>query len=88
MAADQARGRTLYETRCGACHENSVHRLESRKAKSYDLLRAQVQRWSAEVGGVWTADEIDDLTFYLNQRFYRFPCPQRWCRAAQALLAD
>ncbi|MGP1675785.1 MAG: hypothetical protein ACTS6J_01340 [Burkholderiales bacterium] len=86
-SADAARGKILYETRCIACHESSVHKPDARKAKSFVGLRAQVLRWSAEVGRVWTADEVDDVTLYLNQRYYRFPCPQQLCRADQASIA-
>jgi mono/diheme cytochrome c family protein len=86
-AADAERGKTLYETRCNACHATSVHQRSARKAKSFDGLRAQVLRWSAEVGGSWSADEIDDVTLYLNQRYYRFRCPQSVCKADHASLA-
>jgi mono/diheme cytochrome c family protein len=86
LAADSARGSVLYETRCGACHAASVHNRDARKATSFDGLRAQVLRWSVEVGGSWSGDEIDDVTVYLNQRYYRFPCPQSVCKADQALL--
>lgn len=74
------RGKLLYETRCVACHESSVHNRAARKAKSFNTLRAQVQRWSQEVGGSWRESEIDDISLYLNQSFYRFPCPQRLCK--------
>ncbi len=86
-AADAERGKMLYETRCGACHEISVHHRNARKAKTFDALRAQVLRWSAESGGAWSAEEIDDVTLYLNDRFYRFPCLPRLCKAEQASLA-
>jgi len=86
-AADAGRGKILYETRCSACHEISVHHRDARKAKDFDALRAQVLRWSAEAGGAWSADEIDDVALYLNERFYRFPCPQRLCKAQQASIA-
>lgn len=86
-AADAGRGGTLYETRCRACHDASVHHRDARKARSFDALRAQVRRWSAEAGGAWSADELDDVTFYLNERYYRFPCPQSWCKADQAALS-
>jgi mono/diheme cytochrome c family protein len=86
-AANAERGGLLYETRCNACHASSVHQRNARKAKSFDGLRAQVLRWSAEVGGGWSGDEIDDVTLYLNQRYYRFPCPQSVCKAARASLA-
>ena len=87
LAADPERGSTLYETRCSACHESSVHQRSARKAKSFDGLRAEVLRWSAEAGGRWSRDEIDDVTLYLNQRYYGFPCPKSMCKADQASLA-
>ena len=86
LAADSARGGVLYETRCSACHASSVHNRDARKATSFDSLRVQVLRWSAEAGGSWSGDEIDDVTLYLNQRYYRFPCPQSMCKADQASL--
>jgi mono/diheme cytochrome c family protein len=86
-AADAERGKVLYETRCSACHGNSVHKRDARKAKSFDGLRAQVLRWTAEAGGSWSAEEIDDLTLYLNQRYYHFPCPPGACKPNQALLS-
>jgi mono/diheme cytochrome c family protein len=85
-AADDGRGSALYETRCMACHASSVHQRSARKAKSFDGLRAQVLRWSAEVGGNWSEAEIDDVAQYLNQRYYRFPCPQTLCKADQTSL--
>jgi mono/diheme cytochrome c family protein len=87
VAADPGRGSLLYETRCNACHASSVHQRSARKAKSFDDVRVQVVRWSAEVGGSWSGDEIDDVALYLNQRYYRFPCPQSVCKADRASLA-
>lgn len=86
-AADAERGGKLYETRCQACHTSSVHNRGARKAKSFDEIRAQVLRWSAEAGGNWDADEINDVIVYLNQRYYHFPCPTTMCKANQAALA-
>ena len=85
-AADAERGKTVYETRCNACHASSVHQRSARKAKSFGGLRAQVLHWSAEVGGNWSADEIDSVALYLNQRYYRFACPPDLCKANQASL--
>ena len=86
-AVDAERGKILYETRCSACHASSVHQRSARKAKSFGGVRVQVVRWSAEVGGSWSGDEIDDVTLYLNKRYYRFRCPQSVCKANQASLA-
>src|SRR5512141_1235463 len=85
-ATGAERGKLLYETRCGACHATSVHKRSARKAKTFDGLRAQVLRWSAEAGGSWSGDEIDDVAQYLNQRYYRFHCPQSVCKDNQASL--
>ena len=84
--ADAERGRILYETRCSSCHATSVHLRSARSAKSFDSLRVQVQRWSAAAGGSWSADEIDDVSLYLNQRYYRFPCAHAGCQAERASL--
>jgi mono/diheme cytochrome c family protein len=85
LAADAVRGGVLYETRCKACHGSSVRSKGARKAKSFDGVRTQVLRWSKEAGGRWSEDEIDDVTLYLNRRFYRFPCPQSVCPKQAAL---
>jgi mono/diheme cytochrome c family protein len=80
-AQDLERGRALYETRCTACHERSVHRRESRTATDFAALRAEVARWSAAAGGEWRAEEIDLVAAYLNDRYYRHPCPATICVA-------
>ena len=82
--ADADRGRAFYEARCDLCHSTGVHVRESRKAISFEGLRAQVVRWSGELGGAWSADDIDDVTMYLNNRYYFFPCPESVCRRGQA----
>jgi hypothetical protein len=82
--ADAERGRVLYEARCTRCHSTSVHLRETRKATSFEGVRAQVARWSAELGGSWSADEVNDVTVYLNQRYYSYPCPESVCSSDQA----
>lgn len=76
---DAARGRALYETRCGGCHERSVHARSVRSAKSFAEVRAWVANWDRQTGGLWRDDEIDAVTRYLNDRYYRFPCPDEVC---------
>jgi len=84
QAADVARGKVLYEARCNACHKTSVHQRESRRATSFAGIRIQVVRWSEEVGGAWSREDIDDVTYYLNDRYYFFSCPETVCDSAQA----
>jgi mono/diheme cytochrome c family protein len=73
-AADPERGRALYELRCGECHNASVHARTQRAARDYAEVRAWVMRWNQELRGAWREEEIDDVTAYLNQRYYSYPC--------------
>ena len=82
--ADAERGGALYAVRCDLCHGTSVHVREARKATSFEGVRAQVARWNAELGGAWSGDEINDVTVYLNKRYYFFACPESVCRSGQA----
>lgn len=78
-AADGARGRLLYETRCGSCHETSVHGRTKRIATTCESVRAQVMRWNDNQRAGWSADEIDDVTLWLNERYYKFPVENGRC---------
>jgi hypothetical protein len=82
--ADADRGRVLYEIRCNVCHDKSVHARHARKASSFDAIREQVVRWNTELGGAWSVEEINDVTLYLNDRYYFFRCPESVCVGGQA----
>ena len=87
-AADITRGKMLYETACTGCHATSVHTRAARKATTFAELRAQVAGRSAPLGLGWRDEEIDDVTLYLNDKYYSFPCPERICKKEQASLND
>lgn len=78
-AADPARGRALYEARCGSCHNESVHNDASRKARNFEAARARVADFSAQLKTGWKSAQIDDVAVYLNERYYSFPCPAQLC---------
>ncbi len=78
-AADPERGRALYEARCGGCHNDSVHNDNSRKALTFEAARGRVADFSAQLKTGWSGAQIDDVTVYLNERYYRFPCPAKLC---------
>jgi len=84
QGADAERGRALYEARCDLCHGTSIHVREARKATSFEGVRTQVARWNTELSGGWSADEINDVTVYLNNRYYVFPCPDSVCGNGRA----
>ena len=79
--ADPERGRALYESRCMACHDQSVHGRPRRVASDFEAVRAWVARWNGSVAVGWGAEEIDDVAAYLNSTYYRFPCPPSICPA-------
>lgn len=82
--ADAERGRALYEQRCDSCHAESVHGRAKREANGFESLRGWVRRWSGNLGLKWSAEEIDDVSRYLNGRYYRFACPPDTCRKSGA----
>lgn len=78
-AADGDRGMVLYDTRCVACHNTGVHNRDKRRALNFADVREWVSRWSNFLGSDWGPTEIDDVTRYVNDRFYGFPCPTDIC---------
>jgi mono/diheme cytochrome c family protein len=86
-AADAARGRLLYESRCSGCHDQSVHRREPLRAKTIDEVRAYVQRWNRDLRIGWKDSEVDDVTLYLNGAHYNYPCTDASCVDRRAMLA-
>jgi mono/diheme cytochrome c family protein len=79
-AADVQRGRALYESRCGTCHSESVHGRAKRVATDFEDVRRWVIRWNTNLGLRWAGEEIDDVSAYLNNTYYRFPCPPTVCK--------
>jgi mono/diheme cytochrome c family protein len=77
--ADPEKGRVLYAARCDNCHGESVHGRQKRAAMDFDAIRGWVRRWSANLGLMWTDAEVDDVSAWLNGRYYRFPCPPTVC---------
>jgi len=70
-AADAERGRLLYENHCKVCHTSVVHVREERKAATREEIQAWIRRWQKELGLQWGTAEVDDVTEYLNDRYYR-----------------
>ena len=71
-AANLARGKLLYETNCGECHTKSVSGRPNRVAKSVSDIRKWVIQWESYKGYRWSDEEIEDVTQYLNNRFYKY----------------
>lgn len=69
-AQDLQRGRSLYENHCQACHAKPLQRRKDSKIETQDDLRRRVAAWGDHAGESWGAAEIDDVTSYLDDRFY------------------
>lgn len=66
------RGQALYENHCTSCHETAVHTRDRHRATSVAELRNWVATWSFHAALGWTGEEIDDVTDFMNRRFYHF----------------
>jgi hypothetical protein len=76
IALGAPRGELLYATQCNACHETEIHWREQKQGHDWDSLKFQVRRWQKIVGSGWTEQEINDVTYYLNELYYGFPAAE------------
>jgi len=83
-AADPDRGRELYESACIGCHGRSVHARAPSSVRSCAELRATVARFAGIQGRNWNAEDQDDVTTWLNVRYYGFPVLNGLCGAPMA----
>jgi hypothetical protein len=73
LAQDNAR--TLHDTYCLMCHGTQVYTRAERIANDYAAVRDQVDRWQKNVSLNWSRADIDAVTAYLTEHYYRLPCP-------------
>lgn len=71
-AADEGRGRLLYENHCQACHTSMAHVRSNRLATTPEALRAQIVRWQDHLELGWNAEEINAVFNYLSAAYYKF----------------
>jgi mono/diheme cytochrome c family protein len=70
------RGQALYENHCMSCHETTVPTRETHRATSLADLRKWVATWSFHAALDWSREEIDDVTDYIDRRYYHFAARQ------------
>lgn len=73
--AQDHRARTLHDTYCIGCHDSKAYTRKERLAMDYAAVRAQVTRWQANIKLNWSEQDIDLVSNWLAQRFYKVPCP-------------
>jgi hypothetical protein len=72
-AADLERGQQLHDTHCVLCHSPSVYSREGRIANSYLEILQQVQRWQDNTKLHWSPYDIDSVTEFLADKYYKIP---------------
>ncbi|MEN8176536.1 MAG: cytochrome c [Pseudomonadota bacterium] len=69
-SADDAEA--LVERDCTSCHGAEVYTRSNRMVGSMQDLRTQIQRCHRAAGKNWSAQDVDQVVKYLNDRYYRF----------------
>jgi hypothetical protein len=70
---DMARGAMLYDNHCIQCHTQQVHWREKKMAIDWKSLITQVDRWQRTSGLQWNKNDIEEVSHYLNSKYYHFP---------------
>jgi hypothetical protein len=83
---DFERGKLLYNARCVGCHDKGVHNRAARTALTIEAIKAQVRRWDRFMEGGWREEDVNDVTTYLNELYYKYPCPPAICPEKKASL--
>lgn len=69
MASD---AKALHDEHCSACHDSSVYTRDNRRVGDQTALWNQVQRCTLSLGLQWFDDDIDAVSQYLNDQYYKF----------------
>lgn len=68
-------GKTLLEENCMSCHDSGVYTRPDRKMTDFAMLSTQVRRCDANLGSKLFDEDMDSITNYLNETYYKFPKP-------------
>lgn len=65
------RGEEIHKV-CLPCHNTTLYVSPQRKIKSLSELREEVARWGDYYNPALSEQDINDVTAYLNAKFYNF----------------
>ena len=71
-APDLANGEKLVTENCSRCHDGSVYTRPNRRVKTLPGLGKQVRFCKDNLGITWFDDEVNDVIYFLNDRYYHF----------------
>lgn len=72
QAGDAKQGQALYQANCSGCHDTSIHTRPNSIIHSLDGLKKRVQFCETNGRLSWSPEQIEDVTTYLNESFYKF----------------
>ena len=70
---DSYRGAMLYENHCIECHTRQIHWREKKMVTDWNSLITQVDRWQDISGLKWSKTDIEEVSCYLNGKYYHYP---------------
>ena len=73
VRTDATRGAMLYDNHCIQCHTQQVHWREKKLATDLETLITQVDRWQRASGLEWSKNDIEEVSRYLNGKYYYYP---------------
>ena len=76
VLSEGSRGRMLHENHCASCHESLVYIRAKRKAKNYKDVSDWVSQRADWLNMGWTGLEKQQVTQYLNERYYKYPAAE------------
>ncbi len=71
-APDLANGEKLVGQNCTRCHDDSVYTRPNRRVKTLPGLGKQVRFCKDTIGITWFDDEVNDVIYFLNDKYYHF----------------
>lgn len=67
-----ASGAELHQQHCTSCHDDGVYTRPDHRVTTLEGLRKQVQRCELSLGLKWFDEDIEAVTSYLNDNYYKF----------------
>jgi cytochrome c553 len=72
LPGDAAAGKRLHDANCTGCHNTAVYTRKDRSVQSLAGLKQQLMACSHMAKKEFSPTEMQDITKYLNDEFYRF----------------
>lgn len=72
LPGDAAKGKVVHDKQCVACHDTKVYTRADRRIKTVEGLIGQVKGCVRQTGAKLDSNQIDDVTKYLDESFYKF----------------